>query len=82
VPRGIGRRIVADTNQWISALICVGKPLELVELAIQAEMGLAISPNIHKETLEVLREMFGFDEVNLRKAEGFMCRCARGGEPD
>jgi hypothetical protein len=29
----------------------------------------------------VLREKFGFNEVELQKADGFMRRCARGVEP-
>ncbi len=71
------KRVVADSNIWISALIWGGKPLQRVELALQGEINLAISPDILNETLEVLREKFAMDVDELQKAETQMLRAAR-----
>jgi putative PIN family toxin of toxin-antitoxin system len=72
------KRVVADSNQWISALIWGGKPLQLIELALQGEIDLAISPDILNETLEVLREKFSMDAEDLQKAEARSCSALRG----
>lgn len=71
------KRVVADSNIWVSALIWGGKPLQLLELAIQGDIDLVISPDILNESLRVLHEKFGLDADDLQKAEGFMRRCAR-----
>jgi uncharacterized protein len=71
------KRVVADSNQWVSAFIWGGKPLQLIELALQGEVDLAISPDILNETLEVLREKFTMDAEGIEKAEAFMLRAAR-----
>ena len=70
-------RVVADSNIWVSALIWGGKPLQLLELALQGEIELAISPDILNESLRVLREKFLLDDADLQKSEGFMLRCGR-----
>ena len=71
------KRVVADSNIWVSALIWGGKPLQLLELALQGEIDLAISPDVLNESVSVLREKIGLDAEDVQKAEGFMRRCAR-----
>ena len=71
------RRVTADSNIWVSALIWGGKPLQLLELALQGDIELAVSPPILNETLRVLSQKFLLDDVDLHKAEGFILRCAR-----
>ncbi len=70
-------RVVADSNIWVSALIWGGKPLQLLELALQGEVEIAISSDILNESLRVLREKVGLDSDDLLRAEVFMLRCAR-----
>ena len=74
-------RVVADSNIWVSALIWGGKPLQLLELALQYEVELAISLDILNESLRVLREKIGLDADDLQRAEGFMLRRAREVSP-
>jgi putative PIN family toxin of toxin-antitoxin system len=75
------KRVVADSNIYVSALIWGGKPLRLIELALQGEIDLAISPDILSETQRVLREKFGLDPDDLQKAEGFIRKAAREVSP-
>jgi uncharacterized protein len=52
------RRVVADTNVLVSALQFGGKPKELLGLAVDGHVDLAISEPILEETLRVLRDKF------------------------
>jgi len=52
------RRVVADTNVLVSALQFGGKPKELLDLATDGQVDLAISEAIVAETLRVLRDKF------------------------
>jgi hypothetical protein len=50
------KRVVADTNVLVSALQFGGKPKQLLDLAIDGRVDLAVSEAIIAETLRVLRE--------------------------
>lgn len=50
------KRVVADTNVLVSALQFGGKPKQLLDLAVDGQVDLAISKEILAETLRVLRE--------------------------
>jgi putative PIN family toxin of toxin-antitoxin system len=52
------KRVVADTNVLVSALQFGGKPKQLLDLAVDGQVDLAISKEILAETLRVLREKF------------------------
>lgn len=71
------KRVTADTNVIVSALIWGGKPLQVLEHALTGKIELAISPDILEETLRILQEKFRLDPDDLLKAEGFILMCAR-----
>jgi putative PIN family toxin of toxin-antitoxin system len=52
------RRVVADTNVLVSALQFGGRPKQLLDLAVDGHIDLAISEAIVQETLRVLRDKF------------------------
>jgi putative PIN family toxin of toxin-antitoxin system len=52
------KRVVADTNVLVSAIQFGGKPKQLLDLAVDGHIGLAISEAIFEETLRVLRDKF------------------------
>jgi putative PIN family toxin of toxin-antitoxin system len=52
------KRVVADTNILVSALQFGGKPKQLLDLAIDGQVDLAISESIIAEALRVLRDKF------------------------
>jgi putative PIN family toxin of toxin-antitoxin system len=52
------KRVVADTNVLVSALQFGGKPKQLLDLAIEGQVDLAVSEVIIAETLRVLRDKF------------------------
>ncbi len=53
-------RVTADTNVLVSGLMFRrGKPFELLRMAIEGEVALAVSEPIIAETLEVLGRKFG-----------------------
>lgn len=52
------KRVVADTNVLVSALRFGGKPKQLLDLAIEGQVDLAVSEAIIAETLRVLRDKF------------------------
>jgi len=51
-------RVTADSNVLISALRFGGKPLDLLALALDGDIELAISDAILHETLRVLHDKF------------------------
>lgn len=53
------KRIVADTNVFVSALQFGGKPKQLLDLAIDGQVDLAVSEAIIAETLRILGDKFG-----------------------
>jgi predicted nucleic acid-binding protein len=52
------KRVTADSNQYISALLRGGKPLQLLELARTGQIELAVSDDILNEVGRVLRDKF------------------------
>jgi uncharacterized protein len=52
------KRAVADTNVLVSALQFGGKPKQLLDLAVDGHIDLAMSEAIVDETLRVLRDKF------------------------
>lgn len=62
------RPIVADSNVFISALVYGGKPLEILELGLEREIHLFMSPEILAEILDVLRHKFLFTTAQLDEA--------------
>lgn len=52
------KRVTADSNQYISALLRGGKPLQLLELARSGQIELAVSDDILNEIGRVLRDKF------------------------
>ncbi len=52
------KRVVADTNVLVSAIQFGGKPKQLLDLAVDGRVDLALSEAILEETLRVLRNKF------------------------
>jgi putative PIN family toxin of toxin-antitoxin system len=52
------KRVVADTNIFVSGLPFGGKPKQLLDFATDGQVDLAISEAIIAETLRVLRDKF------------------------
>ena len=50
------KRVTADSNQYISALLRGGKPLQLLELARSGQIELAVSDDVLNEVGRVLRD--------------------------
>lgn len=71
------KRVTVDSNVYISALIWGGKPLQVLELGIQGDIEIAISPDILNETLRILRDKFSLKPEDLAKAEGFILKGAQ-----
>ena len=70
-------RVTADSNIYISALMFGGKPLALLEMALDGEIELAISEAILTETLRVLRDKFHRTPEQLQEAEGLLTAVTR-----
>jgi putative PIN family toxin of toxin-antitoxin system len=49
-------RVSADSNIWVSALIFGGKPMQLIDLAIDGEIEITISGPLLDEALRILRD--------------------------
>lgn len=65
-------RVTADSNIYISALMFGGKPLLILEKALEGEVELAISEAILTETLRVLRDKFHRTPEQLQEIETFI----------
>jgi uncharacterized protein len=52
------KRVVADANVLVSAVQFGGKPKQLLDLAVDGHIDLALSEAILQETLRVLRNKF------------------------
>ena len=63
------RRVVADTNVLVSALQFGGKPKQLLDLAVEGHIDLAISEAIVEETLRVLSDKFQRTPEELRETD-------------
>lgn len=63
------KRVVADTNVLVSAIQFGGKPKQLLDLAVDGYVDLAISEAILEETLRVLRHKFHRTPEELRETD-------------
>jgi putative PIN family toxin of toxin-antitoxin system len=52
------KRVVADSNVYVSAIVFGGKPMMLLDLAEEGEIELFVSDPILSETFRVLRDKF------------------------
>ena len=60
-------KVVIDTNIFISGLNFTGKPSEILELFINDEIEVCISPFILKEIDKILREKFEWSEEQIER---------------
>ena len=72
---------VLDTNIWVSALQFGGKPLEIVQMALDGQIEIAISQSIIDETLRILRDKFKTQQPEIDRAIAIMDAAARKIEP-
>jgi putative PIN family toxin of toxin-antitoxin system len=63
------KRVVADTNVLVSAIQFGGKPKQLLDLAVDGHVDLAISEAILEETLRVLRDKFHRTPEELKETD-------------
>jgi uncharacterized protein len=61
--------ITVDSNVYISAFVYGGKPLRVLQMAVDGEIEVASSGPILDETLRVLREKFELTQEDLLDAE-------------
>ena len=61
--------VVADTNVLVSAIQFGGKPKQLLDLAADGHIDLAISEAILEETLRVLKDKFHHTDAELRETD-------------
>ncbi len=74
-------RVTADSNIYISALKFGGKPLTLLEKALDEDIELAISDSILRETLGVLRDKFHRTDQELLADELYISACTKRVQP-
>lgn len=60
-------KVVIDTNIFISGLNFTGKPSEILELFVNDEIEVCISPFILKEIDKILREKFEWNEEQIER---------------
>jgi uncharacterized protein len=75
------KRVVADTNILVSALQFGGKPKQLLDLAVDGQIELAVSDAIIAEALRVLRDKFERTPEWLAEADRQIRVVARLVEP-
>jgi putative PIN family toxin of toxin-antitoxin system len=63
-----GRRVVFDTNIYLSALTFGGKPEVVFEMARAGKIQLVVSPSILAELASILRGKFAWDDEDVREA--------------
>ena len=61
-----------DSNVYISALVFRKKALQILDLAIEQGVEIAISDEIVEETIRVLREKFRWSDERLEEARATM----------
>lgn len=65
-------RVTADSNIYVSAIVFGGKPLTLLEMALERQIELAISDALLSETLRILRDKFHRTPEQLEDADRFI----------
>jgi uncharacterized protein len=63
------KRVVADTNVLVSAIQFGGKPKQLLDLAVDGHVDLALSEAILEETARVLRNKFHRTSDEIRETD-------------
>lgn len=63
------KRVTADSNVYISAWVFGGKPMQVLEMALEGQIELCISDAILSEALRILRDRFHRTEDDLQEAE-------------
>ena len=66
-----------DSNVYISALVFRKKALDLLDLAIEQGVEIAISDEIVEETIRVLREKFHWSDERLEEAHATISSITR-----
>jgi len=66
-----------DSNVYISALVFRKKALDLLDLAIEQGVEIAISDEIVEETIRVLREKFHWSDERLEEARATISSITR-----
>jgi uncharacterized protein len=72
----VARRVVFDTNVFVSAYASGGKPAELIRAAIVGEVVLVTSPPILAELARVLADKLGFEADRVDQVIGQIARIA------
>lgn len=70
-------RATLDTNIYVSALVFQGAPRQLIDLAIDGEVDVAISEPILEETVRVLGVKFGWSREELDMVKDLIMSFAR-----
>ncbi|MCU1233824.1 MAG: hypothetical protein JWP63_1791 [Candidatus Solibacter sp.] len=70
-------RVTLDTNVYISGFEFRGQSWQLLHMAIDGEIEVAVSEPIVKETLRVLREKFHWDGYRIHDARQQILQLAR-----
>jgi uncharacterized protein len=61
-------RVTLDSNIYLSALVFGGKPMRLLEMAVEGEIEVAICDPIIEEVRRNLRQKFGWPEARTAEA--------------
>lgn len=61
-------RVTLDSNIYLSALVFGGKPMRLIELAVEGEIEVAISDPIIEEVRGNLLKKFGWSDARAAEA--------------
>jgi putative PIN family toxin of toxin-antitoxin system len=74
--------VTLDTNIYISALhFGKGKPLQILQMAVDGDLHVAISPAILNEVLRVMKEKFHATREDLHEAEALITGCTERVQP-
>jgi len=63
-----GRRVVFDTNIFLSAFTFGGKPEVVFEMVRAGRLQLVVSPAILAEVASILKKKFAWDDADIREA--------------
>ncbi len=61
-------RVTLDSNIYLSALVFGGKPMRLIEMAVEGEIEVAISDPIIEEVRGNLQKKFGWSDARAAEA--------------
>jgi len=75
------RSVTLDSNVYISALQFGGKPMQLLDMAINGEIEIAVSQPIITEVGRVLEKKFHWPEQDIEDAKVLIITAAKWVEP-